>query len=317
MSPHGDDATVTVRLGNPTRDAVGLLRLLLAASLLIPILLFVVAAWLNYHAAVASAERELLRSSEIAREQAAKIFDGQSHVAERVNDMVRGLDADTIARSEKSLHDAFAALISRMPQVQSVLLASKSGDPLVSAGTYPVPHVQLGSRDYFQAVMGGYDGSYVSSLQVGDVNRQLFFGVAQPWRDVGGAVKGVIDVAVAPTFFQDFYAVLVGEGQDGMEGKVITLFRVDGQILARYPPLPGTMSVTAPPTAFLSAIHADPNDGLYESRSVVEVGRPVRIFAYRRVQGYPLYIVAGAQPRLDHRRLAPNHGKPPHVRACR
>ena len=282
-----------MRLGEPTRSAIGLLKLLLAASLLIPILLFVVAAWLNYHAAIASAERELLRSSEVGREQAAKIFDGQSHVADRVNDLVRGLDAATIAGSEKSFHEAFATLISRMPQVQSVMLASKDGDPLVSAGTYPVPHVTLESRDYFRAVMDGYDGTYVSSLQVGDVNRQLFFGAAQPWRDAGGALKGVIDVAVAPSFFQDFYAVLIGEGQDGVEGKVITLIRDDGQILVRYPPLPGPGPFASTPAAFLSAIHARPNEGLYESRSIVEPGRPVRIFAYRQVQGYPLYVVAG------------------------
>ena len=282
-----------VRLREPTRSAIGLLKLLLAASLLIPIVLFVVVAWLNYHAAIASAERDLLRSSEVAREQATKIFDGQGHLAERVNDMLRGLGPDAIARSEKSFHDAFAALISRMPQVQSLLLASKSGDPLVSAGTYPVPHVQLGQRDYFRAIVDGYNGTYVSSLQVGDVNRQLFFGLSEAWRDTDGILKGVINVAVAPGFFQDFYAVLLGEGQDGMAGKVIALVRNDGQILVRYPPLPAGPARASTPPDFLAAIHANPVEGLYQSRAMVPASHPLRIYAYRRVQGYPLYVVAG------------------------
>ena len=284
---------MSLRLGEPSRSVVWLLKLLLAASLVIPAVLFAVAGWVNYRIAISEAERDLLRSSEVGREQAAKIFDGQSHLAERVNDMVRGLDPATIARSERQFHEAFAALIDRMPQVQSILLASKDGMPLVSGGTYPVPHVPLGARDYFKAVVDGHDRAYVSRLQVGDVNRQLFFGMSQPWLDSDGTLKGVIDVAVAPGFFQDFYAVLVGEGQDGAEGKVITLIRDDGQILVRYPPLPGGAPFASTPAAFLSAIRASPNEGLYDSRSIVETDRPMRIFAYRRVQGYPLYVVSG------------------------
>ena len=284
---------MSLRLGEPSRSVVWLLKLLLAASLVIPVALFGLASWLNYRVAVTEAERDLLRSSEVGREQAAKIFDGQSHVAERVSDMVRGLDASTIAQSERQFHEAFAALVSRMPQVQSVLLASKDGMPLVSGGTYPVPHVQLKDRDYFRAALDGHDGAYVSRLQVGDVNRQLFFGMSQPWRDADGTLKGVIDVAVAPGFFQDFYSVLVGEGLDGVEGKVITLIREDGQILVRYPPWPGPVPPASAPAAFLSAIRANPAEGLYDSRSVVDPDHPLRIFAYRRVQGYPLYVVAG------------------------
>ena len=283
-----------MRLSEPTRGALGLLRILLVLSVLGPVLLFAVIAWLNYRSAISSAEQELLRSSEVAREQAAKVFDAERLVADQVNEVVRGLDATTIAASELGFHKAFAEIVSRVPQVQTVLLAGRDGHPLVSAATYPVPrNVSLESRDYFRAIVDGYGGTYVSSLQTGDINRQIFFGLSQAWRGVGGTLQGVIDVAVSPAFFQDFYAVLIGEGEDGPEGKVLTLIRSDGELLVRYPPLPGLPSRPYQPLAFLAAIKAHADDGIYEGPSVVDPGKPDRFFAYHRVQGYPLYIVAG------------------------
>ena len=154
-------------------------------------------------------------------------------------------------------------------------------------------NVDLRSRDYFKAVVDGFDGTYVSSLQVGDVNRQTFFGVSRAWRDAAGALKGVIDVAVSPVFFQDFYAAVVGEGEDGVEGKLMSLVRSDGQLLVRYPALPGPLPVAPRISPFFAAIQAHPDEGVYDSQSLVDPGRTPRLLAYRRVQGYPLYVVAG------------------------
>ena len=117
----------------PVRSAIGLLWALLAASLLVPIALFAVASWFEYRSTLADAERELMHSSEVAREQASKVFDGQTQVADRVADLVSGMDTATIRRSEESLHNAFAAIVARLPQVQSVLLAGRDGHALVSA----------------------------------------------------------------------------------------------------------------------------------------------------------------------------------------
>ena len=107
------------------RSATGLLRVLLAGSLLIPLALFAGVSWQSYCDAMVNAKRELLRSSEVAREHAAKVFDSQSQVADRVNDLIAGMDAATIQQDEKRLHNAFAASVARLPQVQSVLLASR------------------------------------------------------------------------------------------------------------------------------------------------------------------------------------------------
>ena len=128
------------------------------ASLLIPMLLFVAASWLNYREAFSNAERDLVRISEVAREHAAKVFDGQSHVIDRVTGSVRGMDAAAVTHSEQSLHEAFAEFIANLPQVEGVLLADRTGHPLVIARIYPAPRdVNLKDRDFFKAVTDGWN----------------------------------------------------------------------------------------------------------------------------------------------------------------
>jgi two-component system NtrC family sensor kinase len=286
-------AKLTARLEAVGGSPIVLLRVLLAATLVVPALLFVIVSWLNYGAIVRDARQDLQRVSDVAREHAAKTFEGQSQVVERVNDLMRGLTEAEVTAEQEHLHQAMDAIIAHLPQVQSVLLASRSGRPLVSASVYPVPAlVDLRGTDYFKAVMDGFEGTYVTSLQVGSVLRHKFFGLAGPWRDSSGAVNGVIDVAVSPTFFQDFYRALIGEDRD-TSGMVLTLVRADGQILVRYPPFAGPPPKVSGSNAFFDAITANPVGGTYSNRSIVDPDAPYRLFAYRRVEGYPLYVAAG------------------------
>ena len=268
--------------------------MLLVGSVAIPAVLLALVAWVSYRGAVNAARNELVRTSQIAREHASKVFDSQSGVADSISDIVRGMDIATIERSEKELHEAFARLVARFPQIQSVLLVARDGRPLVSAGTYPVPtNLNVSNRDYFSGVMHSNQGTYVSSLQTGDINRQLFFGLARPWVAPDGTLAGVIDVAVSPAFFRDFYEAIIREGADSPTGKVLTLIRADGQILVRYPPFAGPAPRAPADSPFLRAIARNADHGVYPDRSIVDSNAPARLFAYSKVEGYPVYVVAG------------------------
>jgi two-component system NtrC family sensor kinase len=283
-----------LRLPAANASAIGLLRVLLAASLLVPVALFCAVTWLDYRAAIRDAEHDLERTSEVAREHAERVFDSQAQLADRVNDLTRGLSANSIRVLEKPLHDQLNAMAGRLPNVASILIASAGGAPLVSAEVFPVPrNVDLHGRDYFDAVMGGAKGPVISGLQVGDVYRKPFFGLARPWTEADGTLKGVVALAEPPSFFVDFYQALVNEDLSGTSGKVVTLVRADGRILVRYPPPDGAAPIGVTPQAFLTAIEASPSHGLYTSRSIVDPAAPLRRFAYRNVRGYPLYVAAG------------------------
>jgi two-component system NtrC family sensor kinase len=268
-----------------------LLRILLAASIVVPIVLFALLAWFDYRNVVSDGQRDLERLSDVAREHAAKAFDGQNQLIERINDLVRGMDAASIKASEARLHDELGRIIAHMPQVQSVLLADKDGWPLVSASLYPVPRVNVSDSDYFQAVMHAGASPFITRVQVGLLLRQQFFGLAEPWRAADGTLEGVIDVAVSPGFFQEFYRALAGETETA--GRVMALVREDGQMLARYPALPAPPNEIPISRNFLSAVQSSSRSGTYLARAVMGGSVPVRLYAYRKVEGYPVYVVVG------------------------
>ncbi len=281
------------RLLDGDRSAIGLLRLLLAGCLLLPLMVFGIASWLSYRAAFADAYRSIGRTADVAREHASKVFDDQSQVADRANDLLRGMAAADAVQSEKRLHDAFAAMVLRRPELLGVLVTDAKGTPLVSSGLYPVPKAAgVADRDFFAAIVNRAEPLYVTDVQVGTLNGVPFFGLAQPWRGADGTLQGVIDVAVAPSLFDDYYAVLAGEGNEQADGNVVSLVRSDGRYLVRFPPLPGAKVHTPLSSRFLAAIAAHPDAGTFETRSIT-VPDATRLFAFRKVQGYPAYIVAG------------------------
>lgn len=281
-----------VRLPDPSPSAIGLLRLLVAASIAVPLMLFVIVAWLGYRTMLRDTGQDLLRSSEVAREFVAKIFDGQAQVADRIGDVVRGRPDAEIERDERTLHDEFAAITARVPSLQSVILINRDGRALVSGGVYPIAAApNLADRDFFKAIMAGYPGAYVSDLQLRMVSRQLFFGLARPWTGEDGSIRGVIDVAVSPSYIRDFFSVVIGEGRVGAEGTFMSLVRDDGTILARFPDVPVTAK--SRPVRFIEAIAKDRQQGLFRSRSITDPGSPARLYAYRKVQNYPVYVLAG------------------------
>jgi signal transduction histidine kinase/CheY-like chemotaxis protein len=125
------------------------------------------------------------------------------------------------------------------------------------------------------------------------VLKRPFFGLAGPWRGPNGQINGVIDIAVSPSFFRDFYAALSEQGGESKAGKVLTLVREDGQILVRYPEFAAQPPKVPHPNPFFDAIAAHPESGSFLGRSIIDRDAPQRLFAYRKVEGYPLYIAAG------------------------
>jgi two-component system NtrC family sensor kinase len=282
---------MSVRLLDTNRSAIGLLKVLLAGCMLLPLTLFVIASWVNYRTAVADAYRGLERSADVAREHAAKIVDEQSQVADRTSDLLRGMDADGVRRSEQRLHDALASMVLRLVLVQGVLVVGADGHPLVSAGVYPVPGtVDVSDRDYYQGIVRRKEPLFLSMAQVGSVNQTAFIGFAVPWTGPGGKLLGVIDVSVPPSSFEDFYAALAG--QDENDGSVVTLVREDGRVLVRYPKVSAGNPAGLSSAVFMQAIAAKPDAGTYLGASVIDPTM-TRFYAYRKVQDLPLYVVTG------------------------
>ncbi len=275
-------------------SALALLRLLLLGSLVAPAMLVVALGWFTYRAALGDARREAVWTSGVAREHAARVFDAQELVTERVLDLLDGLDDATIRARQSALHDRLRAIIADLPQVLSIVVTGRDGRVLVASAVYPVPaDIDMADRDYFQALRGLGQASFVSEVQTSRIDGRRFFGLARARRDTAGNFAGVINVAISPTLFTDFYATLITGDARRQSGRMLTMMRSDGQILVRYPPAEDTPPALVRPRAFEAALAANPEAGLYRNRSSVDPGAPERVYAYRKVQDYPLYVVAG------------------------
>ena len=276
------------------------LRLLLPLSLVVPGLLFAAVAWWSHGRTFAEAERDLIRTSEVAREHASKVFDTHRLIADRISHLFAGLDDEAVARAEPALHAAIRGAMAGLPQVQTAIVTNAAGRAVASATRLPVPPgLDLSDRDYFKALRQGEAPIHVSHILAERLTGRAFFGLGRrregPQAGDPAATApvfhGVVNVAVTPGYFTAFYETLKGGAEDGA-GKVIALVREDGEILVRNPPLAAPAPLVPPGSAFLSALERAPGAGTFVSRSVVESGHPEQIFAYSRVPGVPVLVVA-------------------------
>ena len=271
-----------------------LLRLLLIASVAGPAFILGISAWVTYRQAFSDARQELMWTSEVALEHASKVFDSYALVADRVQDSLGTLDPGTIAKNEAALHRRFQGIIAHLPQIQSLIVLDRDAHLEVATDAEPVDRsIDFSDRDYFEALKSQRVETFVSRLQTSRVTGKIFFGWGRSRQGPTGGFGGVIDIATAPDLFSRFYETLVSEVGETPDGRVVTMIRDDGQILVRYPAFPGPPPKVSPSNPFFDAVRTQPDGGIYSNNSLIDHGSPRRLFAYRRVPGHSIYIVAG------------------------
>ena len=267
--------------------------MLLVGSLAVPLLLFVVVARLNFSDAFNQASHDAARTSEVVREHAAKVFDTHKLLADRVIDLLADLDDGAIIATEGTLRAGLVRIIKDLPQVQSLLVVGADGHPLIATDSFPVARAgDFTDRDYFAALQSPGVTTYISKVQVSRVNGKVFFGFGRR-REQAGIFAGLVDIAVAPSFFARFYETLIGDETHNQGALAVALVREDGRILVRVPPSPDAPEVMPPGSTFFAAIGQAPDGGSYFAPSAIDRDGPERLFFYRRVQGYPVYAVVG------------------------
>jgi two-component system NtrC family sensor kinase len=95
----------------------------------------------------------------------------------------------------------------------------------------------------------------------------------------------VIQASILPEYFSGFYAKISREA-----GSYASLIRDDGLILARFPP--SDIIALFPNGELLKAIRANAEGSLLLTSKLDNVERKV---AYRKVAGFPVFVVAGLE----------------------
>jgi signal transduction histidine kinase/CheY-like chemotaxis protein len=265
---------------------------LLVAIVILPILLFGVSSYLSYETFFEEARGQLERTLDAIHEHADKVFETHELVFNQVDQMLGDKSEDDIRAHEEDIHKRLGTLDMRLDQIDEIFLLGRDGHALASGQIYPVPRIaNYSDRDYFKVQRDGPlppDAIYVGEIVTGRLLKRDFFivnrrrgvyeGKAEPF-------NGIVAIAIDPGYFRGFYA------QIASAGTTIVLARSDGYILARTPELPGSERRLPANGSFMANVKKFPDRAIYDSS--VSLDNVPRIAGYRRMHGYPIYVIAG------------------------
>jgi len=251
-------------------------------SVLVPLLLFLGAAWYDRVIILRSAQERLLSSADALAAHAQTVLETASLAVSLQLHAVEGLDWETINHSQ-DIHRFLAGLAKQLPEVDSAFFVDPNGFNSASSRTFPMPPYDDRSREYFTAAKTGDTGIVVSAPFKGAAKGDLGFTVSRA-RIVDGRFDGVAAVTLSPTYFRDIY-------QDVLrwpDSSAALLVRRDGVVLASYP-RSAERPPTLPPNTGTMRAAASGRDVIYQPISIVD-DRP-KLAALRWLPGHQLMVV--------------------------
>jgi two-component system NtrC family sensor kinase len=262
---------------------------MMAASLALPLALFVFASAVSYVSTQDTADREIERTLDVAHEHALKVFETIDRSLSEINQMIDGIaDADIKSR-EQALHTRLKQLTDSLPQMKSAWVFDAEGHALVNSLVFPAPDLDFSDRDYFKALVAKDTGMFIGGPLTPrpPYPGAPFFSVSRRRHTGDGSFAGIVQVSVLPEYFENFYARIGRE-----PGSFFALGLIDGTVLARFPVAgreiridrngPAGRKIAANPAAGLVTI-TSPADGIE------------RRLGYQRLAEYPLYVSAGLE----------------------
>src|SRR5438067_2895618 len=121
------------------QSAVRLLQLMLVASIVLPLLLFSFAGWVNYRNEERIADERIERSLDILHEHTLKVFQTVERAIAEVDEIVRGMPDAAVRGDQSRLHDRLKQIVDALPQLRAIFLVDRDGQPLVSSQLSQVP----------------------------------------------------------------------------------------------------------------------------------------------------------------------------------
>src|SRR5262245_34719217 len=181
---------------------------MMAASLALPIALFVFASTVSYNSTLDTADREIERALDVAHEHALKVFETIDRSLAEINEVVRGMHDEAIRSLEPALHLRLKRLSDSLPQLKSAWIFEGEGKPLVTSILEPPSPLRFADLDYSYSHV---HQTICTFICVPLTPRQpyqgaRFFGVSRRRDSDDGSFVGVIQASVLPEYFESFYA---------------------------------------------------------------------------------------------------------------
>lgn len=267
---------------------------LLAAAVLVPLLILGAAAWWSWLGVNEEARARLVRMADMLHEHALRTLDTQQAILEAI-DRAMGDDGWAQIAASREMHALVAALNGRSPPSGGIVLVSPERYIVAGSGQFPFPRIDANDRDY--TVLQNYEGDYVfiGETVIARPSGRRVFPVSR-LRRVADESGGWIVASFRAEYFEDFYRTVLEDQDDAA-----ALVRTDGAVLARTPDgltLPD-LGLRLGPAPVGPALSGD-GPGLATSAQILE-GNDGRLYASRRVEGYPLAVVYGLSHEVIHK----------------
>ncbi len=182
-----------------------------------------------------------------------------------------------------AVHDRLKARIAALPQINAVSILDARGRLLNFSRRWPIPDVDLSDRDYFRdmATDPGLRRSVSRPVQNrGDGAWTIY--VIHKVSGTDGRFLGLVLGAVELNYFEGLFARVAPEPDD-----VLSMFRTDGTLIARYPPRPDAIGQTFMRAGALRILAAD-RSGAGVMRATSPIDGRDRIVASQPIAHYPL-----------------------------
>jgi signal transduction histidine kinase/CheY-like chemotaxis protein len=212
------------------------------------------------------------------------VFETEELALARVDDRIRGLTWDEIGSSETS---RFLAQI-EAPLEQAVAIWVADAQGVIRAGSRPWdPPMTIAERDFFRVQREHDAGTYVSAAFEGRATRTASFAVSRRRSTPDGHFDGTVYIALSPQYFARFFAEAAPRLM-----YAAALVRSDGEVLTRVPYRENGTRLR-PDGALMRQIALRPEGGFYSGKSRFDGVE--RMFAYRKVGAYPVYVRFGVE----------------------
>src|ERR1041384_3507283 len=132
----------------PVRGITRALRVLTVAVIVIPVVLFAAAAWLNYLAAFRDARERVDRARDAIHEYALKTFESDELILDRVAEHIEGKDPSELIGSEE--FHRYLQQFDGKPQIAAVGLIIPAQGLAASNPVFPVPTITVEPPNYLR-----------------------------------------------------------------------------------------------------------------------------------------------------------------------
>jgi len=189
------------------------LRVLLVASLVLPVALFSIVSAISYRQHFTDARDRLQRDLGRITEHALKVFETFELSAIYLDEMLSTLSDEEIRTNEKEYSARLLNITKTLPQLRDLWVIDAEGYPVVSGTIFPMPRVNLSDREYFRV----HKNMEAASLHISEVlsaragNSTVKFFAISRVREIDGKFGGVTIVSIAPEYVSNYYARLATE----------------------------------------------------------------------------------------------------------